>query len=313
MTGSEMSLLPVAPATKFADVCYRGIPRLIACAVLETDVGLLLVDPGPTVSLESLREALKASGAEIEDVHGVLLTHIHLDHAGATGAIVRAVPQIEVYVHSRGARHMAHPERLLASARRIYGGRMEALWGDFLSIPSTNLRVLQGGERLSFGGRYIRVAYPPGHASHHVCYLDETTGIAFVGDVAGMCVMGTGYLAPVAPPPDIDVEAWRRSLTTVRSWSPERLFLTHFGPSPTDLLNHAEERLNEWAMAVHASLQTGEEDAICAARFHRQEMTHAYGRLREEDRIPYEYMGQPKESWYGLARYWRKRQAMQEN
>ena len=308
MTAPPNTLVPVATTTWYADVQYRGVPRLIACAVLQTSGGFYLVDPGPSVSLGALESALAAGGIGFEEVRGLLLTHIHLDHAGASGSIVRAHPHVAVYVHARGARHLVQPERLLASAKRIYGDRMDTLWGAFLPVPSANVQVLHGGELLRLGNRSLRVAYAPGHASHHVCYLDEATGTAFAGDVAGMRILGAPYLVPVAPPPDIDVEAWRKSMAQLRSWDPARLFLTHFGPH-TDVGPHldlAEARLDEWAAAVFASLAEAGDDAACAARFHRQEMAQAHAALLEQDRLPYQHMGQPRESWYGLARYWRK-------
>ena len=301
------SLQPVAQHTSIVDVRYRGVPRLIACAVVETDKGLLLVDPGPSVSLDSLERALQAEGVGMGDVYGILLTHIHLDHAGATGTILKDNPDIQVFVHERGGHHLFSPQRLLSSARRIYGDKMDTLWGEFVAVPKENLRILAGGETLDFGNHAFRVEYAPGHASHHVCYLDESTGTAFVGDVAGMSVMNTDYLVSVAPPPDIDVEAWLSSIELVRKWGAERLFLTHFGPSLPNLLDTAEGRLKEWASAVKASLHSGENDKALAARFHRQEMQKTNSILGKENRIPYQYMGQPKESWYGLARYWRKR------
>ncbi len=313
MLEPNRDLLPAAPLTWFADVQYRAIPRLIACAILETSNGLYLVDPGPTVSLGTLEATLAASGTGFHDVRGLLLTHIHLDHAGAAGTIVHAHPHVTVFVHERGARHLVRPGRLLASATRIYGDRMNALWGAFLATPDANVHVLQGGEHLRLGDRSLRVAYTPGHASHHVCYLDELTGTAFLGDTAGMRVVGTQYIVPVAPPPDIDVEAWRTSLALLRSWDSERLFLTHFGPS-TDVawhLDHAEERLGAWAAAVRASLGSAGDDAARAARFHRREMKHAFEALSEQDRLPYQHMGQPRASWYGLARYWRKVRSVQ--
>ncbi len=304
-----MALLPAAASTWYADVLYRGVPRLIACAILETTDGLLLVDPGPAVPLGTLESALASGGADFGDVRGLLLTHIHLDHAGAAGTVVQAHPHIQVYVHARGAPHMVSPVRLLASARRIYGNRVNTLWGAVVPVPKANVHVLQGNEQLRFAGRVVRTVYTPGHASHHVCYLDEATGTVFAGDTAGMLIKGTRYLVPVSPSPDIDVEAWQSSLALLRSWKPAQLFVTHFGPSRDVAwhLDHAGERLGAWAASVWTSLAAEADDAEQAERFHREEMARAFAELSECDRLPYEYMGQPRESWYGLARYWRKK------
>ncbi len=298
----------IADKTWFIDVEYKGYDRLIACGVLETDAGLLLVDPGPTVSLATLEAGLEAQGASFADVHGLFLTHIHLDHAGATGVIVDTYPHVQVYVHRRGARHMINPERLLASAQRIYGDLMDVLWGAFLPTPEANVHMLDGGETLEIGGRVFEVAYTPGHAIHHVSYLDRATGTAFIGDTAGMRVMGVPYVVPVTPPPDIHVETWHESIDLLRAWQPDRLFVTHFGPSD-DVAWHLDEiarRLDEWAEQVRQSLLDGREDDARARAFHNVEMAVMKAVLDPSVRTPYEQMGQPEASWYGLARYWRK-------
>ncbi len=296
-------MVAIAPGSWYIDVEYRRTPHLIACAVLQTEAGLLLVDPGPTVSLGALEAGLVAG---FESVHGLLLTHIHLDHAGAAGSLVRKYPHLRVYVHARGARHLVQPARLLASARRIYGDRMEAIWGDVLSVPASNVEALQGGETLDIGGRRLHVAYTPGHAGHHVCFLDEATGTALAGDTAGMRVLGAPYIVPVAPPPDIHLEQWHGSLDLLKAWEPERLFVTHFGVVE-DVAWHLDEMvvcLESWAAQVRASL--GEDDAAAARSFHEREMAKMRRILKGAARIPYGVMGQPGGSWHGLARYWRR-------
>ncbi len=298
----------IATGTWYVDVHYRGVPELIACGVLETDEGLLLVDPGPMVSLEGLTRNLADHGAGWSDVCGLLLTHIHLDHAGAAGTIVAGHPGIRVFVHEIGARHMIDPARLLASAQRIYGDQMAVLWGDFLPVPAENVHPLGGGETLTVGGRTLRVAYTPGHAIHHVSYLDEASGTAFVGDVGGMRVPGVACVLPVTPPPDVDLAAWRRSLDAVRAWTPERLFLTHFGPAPGALphLDAMATELEAWAERVRASLDEAADDAALAQAFHREVLAELRSVIPPDRFAPYERFGQPVESWYGLARYWRK-------
>ena len=303
-----MGMPTIAEKTWFVDVEYKGYPRLIACGVLETDAGLLLVDPGPTVSLATLEAGLAAQGTSFADVHGLLLTHIHLDHAGATGVIVDKYPHVQVYVHRRGARHMINPERLLASAHRIYGDQMDVLWGAFLPTPEANVHVLEGGEVLTIGGRALDVAYTPGHAIHHVSFLDRATGTAFVGDTAGMRVTGVNYIVPVTPPPDIHLETWHSSLDLLRAWAPDRLFVTHFGPAD-DTAWHLDEmarRLDDWAEQVRESLHDARDDAARARAFHDVEMAVLRAVLGGAERASYEQMGQPEPSWYGLARYWRK-------
>ena len=200
------------------DVLHRGLSKVIACF----EVDGVLVDPGP----QSCEEAL-LTGLAGDRPQAILLTHIHFDHAGAAGALVRRWPDLDVYVHERGAPHMANPERLVASAARLYGGEegLRETWGEVVPVPEENLKVLSGGETvLGF-----KVEYTPGHASHHVCYLHEQTSTAFVGDMAGVRIPPAGLTLAPTPPPDIDVEAWERSLDTIAAWQPVGLALTHFG------------------------------------------------------------------------------------
>ena len=200
------------------DTRHLGIEKVICC----WDVDGVLVDPGPQSTEDTLLAAL--GGAEPS---AILLTHIHFDHAGASGALVRRWPDLPVYVHERGAPHMAAPERLVASAARLYGGEegLARLWGEVVPVPERNLNVLRGGETVGD----FRVEYTPGHAWHHVSFLHEPSGTALVGDVAGVRIPPCEYVMAPTPPPDIDVEEWDRSLDKVEAWSPEALALTHFG------------------------------------------------------------------------------------
>ena len=195
------------------DLLHLGRPQVIG----SWRVGDIVIDPGPASCLEQLLPVLEEHPPRV-----IALTHIHLDHAGAAGSLARRFPEAEVWVHERGARHMADPSRLLASATRLYGENMERLWGEFLPVPQERLRVLNGGESLG----PLRVAYTPGHASHHVSYLHEETGWAFTGDVAGVRIATGPTIAPT-PPPDIDLPAWRASLELIEGWRPEALAITH--------------------------------------------------------------------------------------
>ena len=302
----------VGPDIGYIDLYFQGVPQLIATAAIEASDGVLLVDPGPATTLDALRDGLYEAGIALSDVHALLLTHIHLDHAGATGRIVRAHPDVQVYVHERGARHLANPKRLLRSARRIYGDELDRLWGDFLAVPEANITALKGSETITPKGRSVDVAYTPGHASHHVSYLDAATGIAFAGDVAGMRVEGADYVLPVAPPPDIDVAAWHTSLDALRDWNPDRLMLTHFGAfeGVARHLDALDERLDAMATAVRATLdEAAADDATRAERFHAEQVEVMKAHVPEPLWAPYARFGQPRESWHGLARYWRQRDA----
>ena len=219
------------------DLEHMGREHVICC----WEVDGVLVDPGPQSCEETLMAALDG-----ETPRALLLTHVHFDHAGAAGALVRRWPGVPVYVHERGARHMADPERLVASVTRLFGeDGMRKLWGEVVAVPEANLRVLEGGETGVEGA--FRVAYTPGHASHHVSYLHEETGTAFVGDVAGVRIPPADFTMAPTPPPDIDVAAWEGSLQTLREWDPQTLALTHFGsvPEVEEQLEVVRERLYE--------------------------------------------------------------------
>jgi glyoxylase-like metal-dependent hydrolase (beta-lactamase superfamily II) len=202
------------------DVLHMGLEKVICC----WEVDGVLIDPGPQSTEATLLEALGD-----ERPRALLLTHIHFDHAGAAGSLVRRWPDLPVYVHERGAPHLIDPSRLVASAGRLYGGDegLRRLWGEVVPVPEANLRVLRGGERSLEGA--FSVEYTPGHASHHVCYFHEPSRWAFVGDMAGVRVPAHAFTLAPTPPPDIDVEAWGRSIDLIGAWEPAGLGLTHFG------------------------------------------------------------------------------------
>ena len=295
------------------DLHHQGSPTIIGVGVLELpEGGVALVDPGPEARLHALRDGLAGLGHTLEDVRAILLTHIHLDHATAAGAIVREAPGANVYVHAVGAPHMADPSRLLASAGRIYGDAMATLWGEFLPVPRESIRVADEGDAVAPGGRRFEVAYVPGHAKHHVAYCEAATGTAWVGDVGGIRIRG-GPAIPVTPPPDIDVELWRASMDRVKAWSPERIVATHFGPYG-DIDAHFAElggELDAWALRVRDSL---DDDAL-ANDGERARAFSAWvaGRVGEKVSPAHtELYGTASgffDSWWGLARYWRKRGA----
>jgi glyoxylase-like metal-dependent hydrolase (beta-lactamase superfamily II) len=274
------------PVHQEIDVHHLGTPRVICCHRL----GDVIIDPGPEVSHGAVLDAL---GGEVP--RAILLTHIHFDHAGATGALVRRWPGVEVWVHERGARHIVDPERLVNSARRLYGEDFDRLWGEVVPVPAQNVRVLEGGESLDG----FRVAYTPGHAVHHVAYLHEDTGLAFTGDVSGVRIGDGPVLAPT-PPPDIDVEAWHASVAILREWAPEAVCPTHFGTftDVTAQLDALEERLD--LMAQHAR----ETDDAGFVTWMREWI----GAETDPQTAGEYFQAMPPETlWTGLDRYWRKR------
>jgi glyoxylase-like metal-dependent hydrolase (beta-lactamase superfamily II) len=259
-----------------------------------------------------LHRHLSAAGISVADVTTILLTHIHLDHAGATGTLVRENPHLRVYVHEIGAPHMADPAKLLASATRLYGDAMDRLWGEVAPVPSAAMTTLQGGEHIDVAGRSLEVAYTPGHASHHVSYFSADSGVAFVGDTAGVRVVPNGFVLPPTPPPDIDLEIWAQSLATIDRWQAETLLITHFGPaSPvrphlTEMRDHLDlvGRLAKHSLTVDGGDEEKEGWFVDEVR---RQLRRS---LSDADATAYEISGRFDLSWRGLARYWRKRESV---
>lgn len=292
----------------FIDLQFRGSPRVIATPLLSGPDGVTVIDPGPTSCLPALEAGLRDRGLSLRDVRTLLLTHIHLDHAGATGTILERVPGIRVYVHELGAPHMIDPAKLLASAARLWGDEMEALWGAFLPVPPSQVTALAGGERLQLAGRSLQVAYTPGHAKHHVSFLDEQSGLAYVGDTAGIRVAGDHMLAPT-PAPDIDIEAWQQSLDRIDAWHPVSLFLAHFGPVTPARAHIARYRLvlAAQAEAVRELMRSGLTEDERIRVFADQLRKEARRHLPEREARATELAAPFEQLWYGLARYWQKK------
>ncbi len=226
------------------------------------------------------------------------------------GRFVRGNPQIEVFVHEKGAPHVIDPTKLLASASRLYGSDMERLWGEVAPVPKAQVRVLSGGERVSAGGRELEVAYTPGHASHHVSYLDRAGRVAFVGDVAGIRRGRGSYILPPTPPPDVDLEAWRLSADLILAWDPDTLFLTHFGPFRGARPHFQElfERIDVWSGLVRRLLADSSiDEPERERRFVAECLADLRRTIGEEEAERYSRAGRLDYSYQGLARYWRKR------
>ena len=300
----------LAAGIDYIDLQFLGKPEIIATVVLQGARGLALIDPGPSTTLEHLQRSLKRKGLGVADISQILLTHIHLDHAGATGSLLKLNPAIDVFVHERGAPHLANPERLLASASRLYGADMGPFWGEFLAVPSERLHELSGGETIHAGGRDLQVAYTPGHASHHVSYFDASSRVAFVGDTAGIR-RGTGaYVMPPTPPPDIDLEAWRISEGRILAWDPDTLFLTHFGPFHGARQHFRElwANIDRWNQIVRRLLADSTLDEAQRQRlFVDEAMMELRRAVGDQESEQYGRAGRLDYSWQGLARYWKKK------
>lgn len=269
------------------DVRHLGRERVIACWRIDD----VIVDPGPAVSLGPVIEAFEGGRPR-----AILLTHIHLDHAGGTGTLVERWPDVPVYVHERGARHMLDPSRLMASAGRLYGDEMDRLWGEMLPVPEANLHPLTGGERVEG----FEVAYTPGHASHHVSYFDSESGWAYTGDTTGVRIEPESFILAPTPPPDIDIEAWNESLDRIEAWQPRALGITHFGAveDPAEHIPRMRETLNRWAEKAR------EMDAEQYEAFVRSEIAAA---TDDDGAASYAQGAPPSHLHAGLTRYWDKK------
>jgi glyoxylase-like metal-dependent hydrolase (beta-lactamase superfamily II) len=275
------------------DLQHLGRSRVIASYLLTGDEPAL-VDCGPTTCLGALEEGLAGQGLALADLRHLLLTHIHLDHAGAAGALVRRNPGLRVHVSEIGAPHLVDPSRLEASARRLYAEDFDRLWGELVPVPEENVQVV-GGEVLGLE------AWPtPGHASHHISYLSED-GTCFSGDVTGVLIAPSALIAPVCPPPDVDLEAWDRSLDSISGRKPERLCLPHFGvvEEPAEHIEHTRQRLRAWAERVRDG--ASEEEFVRAAE---RELEEAADR---ETAAAYTQAGPLWQSYAGLVRYFAKK------
>jgi glyoxylase-like metal-dependent hydrolase (beta-lactamase superfamily II) len=272
--------------TRLIDTRHLGRDRVIGA--WERDG--VLIDPGPASTIDTVLGELPACGPR-----ALLLTHIHLDHAGAAGALVARFPDLPVHVHEAGAPHLVDPSRLLASAARLYGERMDELWGDVLPVPATNVVPLAGGEAIEG----LDVIATPGHASHHVVYL-EPGGDAFVGDVAGVRIPPGGSVWLPTPPPDIDLELWRASMSAVASRRPARLLLTHFGAveDPGRHLAAAGAELDR----LDAASRDGDRERFLAALERRLDAEPPALAERTRQAMP------PGQVWAGIERYQRLRE-----
>src|ERR687897_1435062 len=247
--------------TETIDLEFMDTEQVIASFLLLGEDEAALVETGPTTCLDRLTAGLKVHGVSHEDVRQVFLTHIHLDHAGASGHLSELLPNATFFVHEVGYPHLADPSKLVKSATRIYGEKMDELWGETLPVPEDRIRVLKDGEETEAAGGVLVAHDTPGHAYHHLAYLEPDSGALFTGDVAGIRLPGQSYIRPPTPPPEIDVEAWVKSINHIRQVGPASLWPTHFG-SYEDVgphLGKLEQRLQDWLLFVEGQIDDGAE------------------------------------------------------
>lgn len=250
---------PLGDGVTLLDLDFQGHPGTVAAYLVSDGDAHVLVETGPGSTLPALRAGLAAVGLAPEALTGIVVSHIHLDHAGAAGALLQEAPRARFYVHPAGAPHMLDPSKLLRSAGRIYGDAMDRLWGAFAPVPADRLVTVDDGARIPVGAHRALVAlHTPGHAVHHIALHDPDTGDVFTGDVGGVRLGDVRYVRPPTPPPDIDLDAWRASIERLRAVQPRRLLLTHFG-AYADASWHLDEllaRLFLWAGWIEGRLES---------------------------------------------------------
>ncbi len=291
---------------KIIDLNFLGFDRAIASYLLETSQGPVIIETGPHSTIENLVSGLNKQGYKKEDVSHVFLTHIHLDHAGAAWDF--AQHGAKIYIHPFGEKHLADPSKLMNSAKQIYQDQMDALWGRMEEIDPMQLHVLEDGEKIVIGDLEIEACFTPGHAKHHIAWLVD--GIAFTGDVAGVKV-DNGPVVPPCPPPDINLEDWRNSISRLKTLKLKSLYLTHFGEI-TDVNSHfdeLEEMLVDWSQWVYSRWKEGQSTEEMTQKFSdytRQQLINKG--VDERGAARYEAANPSWMSVAGLVRYWTKKE-----
>jgi glyoxylase-like metal-dependent hydrolase (beta-lactamase superfamily II) len=310
---------PAVPGITPIDTRMAG-RRLVTSAYLVEAAEPALIETGPTTSVDAVTSGLAELGVGPPELAHVIVTHIHLDHAGGVGALAERFPHATIWVHDRGAPHLADPARLVVSVARVYGEeRMRALFGPVLPTDGSRIRAIGDGDAIELGDRRIEVVYTPGHASHHVALADAASGAVFTGDALGIHLPDVGVLRPATPPPDIDVEAGTASIARIRALAPPVLLFSHYGPvaEADELCDLAQRRLIRWAEVVRAALPTGTADLDDDLDRVAEILDHSTadefddappGVDREAARDRYELLATMRMNAAGLARYWRRRE-----
>jgi glyoxylase-like metal-dependent hydrolase (beta-lactamase superfamily II) len=242
------------------DLDFMGTEEIIASFLLVGEGSAAIVETGPTTCIENLLRGLEDHGVDPEGIEQVFLTHIHLDHSGASGNLTELLPNATFYVHEVGYPHLVDPSKLLQSAARLYGEEnMDELWGEVRPVSEDRLVKLEGGEEIEAAGGLLTAHYTPGHAYHHLAYFEPQSGTLFTGDVGGVRLPGQSYVKPPTPPPEVDIEAWKGSIETIRKLEPKVLCPTHFG-SYEDVERHLselEQRLQDWLLLIEERMDEG--------------------------------------------------------
>ncbi|MGH2404779.1 MAG: MBL fold metallo-hydrolase [bacterium] len=289
------------------DTEYNQTPHAIAVYLLLGDPPAL-IETGPAATAGTLLEGVRAAGVNPRDLGAIAVTHIHLDHAGAAGTLVREFPHLHVYVHPVGAPHLIDPSRLMTSAGRLYGATLDRLLGHLEPIPADHVHVLEDGARVTLGARRLVAIDTPGHARHHLVYLDEASGDLFTGDAAGVALPGSRYVRPPTPPPELDIPAWDATIDRIRGLSARRFLLTHFGAHTWGdaLLTQLQQRLHANERTVREALSEGVSEEAIADRLRSAAAAEVGALDGATSAARFEVIMETRQSALGLIRYVKK-------
>ncbi len=287
------------------DLNFLGIQKAIGSYLIETSKGPVLIETGPYSTFQTLSKGIESAGYKVSDIQHVLLTHIHLDHAGSAWAF--AEHGAKIYVHPFGSKNMEDPSRLMESATRIYGDEMDRLWGTMKSINQDQLISVTDGQTLDFENIQIKAWFTPGHAKHHIAW--QLGDVVFTGDVAGVKI-GEGPVVPPCPPPDINLEDWLASIQILKNLKPNKLYLTHYDnlTNVEEHLNHLADILHDWAHWIKVKWESGQSAEEITPQF--MEYTASQLRKKGVDEQGIKIYEAANPSWMsvaGLIRYWKKK------
>jgi glyoxylase-like metal-dependent hydrolase (beta-lactamase superfamily II) len=298
----------ITEQTTVIDLQFQGRPHIIASYLFYDGNEAALIETGPTTTVDTLVEGIQAAGVPLEALRQLIVTHIHLDHAGAAGVLLRRFPWLRVYVHPVGAPHLADPTKLLASAKRLYGDQLESLWGPVVPIQSEKIIIVEDNDQIKIPGTNLSAFDTPGHARHHHAYLDMHSGLLFTGDVGGVRMPGVRYVRPPTPPPELDIEAWQESIARLRAVQATGLCPTHFGLFRGNLDWHwddLERRLVDWGHIVRGEIEKNSSDSAILARIKTQIATEMQS--RNIDASAYDVAVSYDSIVAGYVRYWKKK------
>ena len=290
------------------DLQFQGRPEVIASYLFYDGTEAALIETGPTTTVETLLEGVQAARVPLEALRQLIVTHIHLDHAGAAGVLVRRFPWLRVHVHPVGAPHLADPSKLLASAARLYGDKLDSLWGPVVPVPTENIVAVNDGDQIKLPGTNLCAFDTPGHARHHHAYLDSRSGLLFTGDVGGVRMPGVRYVRPPTPPPELDPDAWVASIAKLRAVNATGLCPTHFGLFRGNLDWHwddLERRLVDWGQIVRAEIANGANDDAVLQRMKTQIANEMQS--QGVDASAYDVAVSYESIVAGYIRYWKKK------